>query len=186
MINRFTNTENAYGWIAIAFHWVTAIFVFVLFGLGLWLDRLGYYDPLYRTIPAIHKGLGFFLVLIVLARLFWKLKNIVPIKIPTHKKYEVILARVVHVFFYIALVTMFVSGYLVTTAAGQSFDVFGWFALPAVVTSVENLEDFALEIHEWLAWGIISIAVLHALAALKHHFIDKDSTLKRMLGLSKS
>ena len=47
---------------------------------------------------------------------------------------------------------------------------------------IKNLEDKGGEVHEILAYCLIALASAHALAALKHHFIDKDSTLKRMTG----
>ena len=82
------------------------------------------------------------------------------------------------------LVIIVFLGYLISTASGDSIEVFNWFEIPATITSIENQEDIAGELHYWFALSIIIIASLHALAALKHHFIDKDKTLLRMLGKS--
>ena len=60
------------------------------------------------------------------------------------------------------------------------------FEVPALVTNVDNLEDRAGDVHEWLAYTLIALVTLHAGAAVKHHFIDRDDTLKRMLGRSSS
>jgi cytochrome b561 len=62
--------------------------------------------------------------------------------------------------------------------------VFGLFAVPALITGVPNIEDVAGEVHFILAIALVSLAGVHALAAFKHQFIDKDRTLKRMLGVS--
>ena len=176
------NTKDGYGIVSIAFHWLSAIAVIGLFALGLWMEGLSYYDEWYKKAPELHKGIGFFVILAIIARLIWKLSNPLPQPPETHKSWEKLLAKVVHWVFYVLLILMLPTGYLVTTAKGQSLEIFNWFAIPATITGVENLEDIAIEIHEMIAFTIVWIAGFHALAALKHHFIDKDSTLKRMLG----
>ena len=54
--------------------------------------------------------------------------------------------------------------------------------VPGSLASIPDQEDLAGEVHFWLGWGVVVFAGLHALAALKHHFIDRDATLSRMLG----
>ena len=70
------------------------------------------------------------------------------------------------------------------TADGEPISVFGWFSVPATLSGLPDQADVAGEIHLYLAWALVVFAVLHAFAALKHHFIDRDPTLKRMLGRS--
>ena len=82
------------------------------------------------------------------------------------------------------LFAVVVVGYLLSTATGDGVDVFGLFEVPATITSVTNQEDWAGDLHYWFAVSVIGLSVLHGLAALKHHFYDKVSTLKRMLGTS--
>lgn len=175
------NTAAGYGLVAIVLHWVIAIGVISLFALGLWMDDLGYYDKYYREAPHIHKSLGVLLISLVVLRFIWRQINTQPKALPTHKTWEHVLAKLVHYIFYFILLCMLVSGYLITTADGSSLEVFNWFALPSLISTVPNLEDYAGEIHELLAFTLIGLAILHALAALKHHFLDKDSTLKRMI-----
>jgi cytochrome b561 len=74
-----------------------------------------------------------------------------------------------------------ITGYLITTAEGQAAQVFNWFGLPASIELNADQVDLAGEIHEYAAWLIIIIATLHAGAALLHHFVFKDKTLKRMI-----
>jgi cytochrome b561 len=81
------------------------------------------------------------------------------------------------------LFAIMLSGYLISTADGRGLEVFEWFTLPATLSGLEQQEDIAGRVHLYLAWSVIVVAALHALAALKHHFIDRDVTLKRMLGL---
>ena len=80
------------------------------------------------------------------------------------------------------LFALMLSGYLITTADGQPVYVFDWFTVPATLT-LDHQEDIAGAIHEVLAWSVISLALLHAAAAFKHHLLDRDRTLTRMLGL---
>lgn len=166
---------------SIILHWVIAVGVIGLFTLGLWMVDLGYYDEYYRIAPHIHKSIGVLLVTLVVLRFIWRLLNVQPVPLASHKRWEVVLARAVHYVFYLILLCMLISGYLITTAEGESLKVFNWFSLPSLVSSVDNLEDYAGDIHEVLAFTLIGLVILHALAALKHHFIDKDSTLKRMI-----
>ena len=76
-----------------------------------------------------------------------------------------------------------ITGYLISTADGRALEVFNWFSIPATISGIEHQEDIAGDIHEILAFSLIAIVVLHAAGAIKHHVIDKDNTLKRMLGL---
>jgi len=74
-----------------------------------------------------------------------------------------------------------ISGYLISTAKGKPIDVFGLFELPATLHGLDGQEDIAGMVHEYLAYSLIALAVLHAAGAIKHHVIDKDKTLIRML-----
>jgi cytochrome b561 len=76
---------------------------------------------------------------------------------------------------------MVISGYLISTAKGQGIDVFGWFELPALLPDNEGRGDLAGDIHEVIGTLFMLMVLLHAGAALVHHFMFKDRTLKRML-----
>jgi cytochrome b561 len=79
------------------------------------------------------------------------------------------------------LFAVMIAGYLISTADGVGIPVFGLFEVPALVSGLPDQADTAGVIHLYLAWALVIFAGLHALAALKHHFIDRDATL-RMLG----
>lgn len=178
------NTRQGYGIVAIAFHWVVAIAVFGLFGLGLWMVDLTYYDSWYRTAPSIHKGVGALLFLVVVLRLLWRLVTPQPLPEPTLSRFERVASRVVHGLLYVLLFGIMASGYLISTADGRPIDVFGLFQVPATLTGLPNQADLAGDVHLALAITAIALAAIHALAALKHHFYDRDRTLTRMLGRS--
>lgn len=175
------NTATTYGWVAIALHWLSAITVFGLFGLGLWMCSLDYYHPWYKQGPDLHRSIGVVLVVATLGRFIWRSVNIKPAPEPG-PRWQLNLARLIHGLLYGWFFLMFISGYLITTAKGQPLEVFNWFVIPAFITDIENLEDTAGTVHWVLACMFIGLAALHAGAALYHHFIKRDATLRRMLG----
>ena len=182
------NTLQSYGLAARVFHWITALVVIGLFTLGLWMVDLTYYSEWYKTAPDIHRSIGLLLAILVLTRIIWRFMNLQPEPLSTHKAWEIKSAHLAHWLLYVALFAMFITGYLISTAKGKPVEVFNWFSIPALVTGeqlgIENLEDKVGEVHELIAYFLIGTASIHALAALKHHFVDKDSTLLRMLGKS--
>lgn len=177
------NTNERFGLVSVLLHWITALTVFGLFGLGWYMVDLTYYDPLYKTLPHIHKSVGILLVLLFLFRVGWKWLNPAPRPVDGSSRFEIVAARIAHVAMYLLLAMIFTSGYLISTADGSSIDVFDLFAVPATLTSIPEQEDVAGLVHEYLAYTLIGLVLVHALAALKHHFLDRDDTLRRMLGM---
>lgn len=175
------NSIVGYGWISIGLHWLSALAIFGMFGLGLYMVDLTYYDDFYKTGPYIHKSVGVLLAFLMVARLLWKTASPKVAPLLSHQPWEVRLAHGVHQLLYVIFFMLVVSGYLISSADGSSIEVFGMFSVPSVIDSIDNLEDIAGEIHEYLAWLLIALVVFHVLGAMKHHFIDKDNTLRRML-----
>jgi cytochrome b561 len=176
------NSHDTYGLAAVILHWLVALVVVGLFGLGLWMVEQTYYDDWYRTAPAIHKGVGVLLFITVTLRLGWRLVGPRPGPLATHSMLERRIAKITHALLYALLFAVMLSGYLISTADGRPIDVFGLFSVPALISEVPNQADVAGEIHLALAISLVSLATVHALAALKHHLIDRDRTLLRMLG----
>lgn len=179
------NTDSHYGWLSITLHWLVAIAVFGLFALGYWMVDLGYYHEWYQSAPELHQSIGICLFMVMVFRWLWRRSQIKPMPLNSHSKIEITLGHWIHLFLYALLFIIMLSGYLISTADGRGIAVFELFQLPSAGLLIENQEDIAGQIHEYGAYVLISAAVLHALAALKHHFIDKDNTLKRMLGTDK-
>ncbi len=175
------NTATTYGWVAVAFHWLSAITVFSLFGLGLWMVSLDYYHPWYKEGPDLHRSIGVVLVVATLLRFVWRCLNIKPVAEPG-PRWQVKVAGIVHGLLYGWFFLMLISGYLITTAKGQGLEVFNWFEIPAYITDIENLEDRAGVVHFYLACIFMGLVAVHAGAALYHHFIKRDATLRKMLG----
>lgn len=179
---QWRNSTERYGLIAIGLHWLVALTVFALFGLGLWMTGLEYYDTWYHRAPQLHKSIGVLLFAVMVVRLGWSLVNPHPAPLPSHTPLERTTARLVHGLLYLLLFAVMIAGYLISTADGRPIELFGVVAVPATLTSIPEQEDVAGEVHLTLAIILIVLALLHAAAALKHHFVDRDNTLRRMLG----
>jgi len=175
------NTEKGYGLVAIGLHWLMAAAVFVLFGLGLWMVDLTYYDPWYREAPDFHKGVGVLLFLALLVRLAWRWVNPRPAPESGLSAFERRASSLAHTALYALLLAVMLSGYLISTADGRPVDVFGLFQVPASLRGLPEQADLAGDVHLTLAITLIALAAGHAAAALKHHFWNRDRTLMRML-----
>jgi cytochrome b561 len=181
-MNILKNNNSSYGLITIIIHWLMALTLFSLFGLGLYMVELSYYDSWYKGSIDLHKSVGGLLILVLIFRIIWRLMNIKPNPAnPKASGFEVKVVYLVHLSMYLLMVALMFSGYLISTADGREVDVFNLFSLPAMPFSIDNQEDIAGDVHEILAWTLILLSTIHGLAALKHHFVDRDNTLKRML-----
>ncbi|CCQ11559.1 Cytochrome B561 [Pseudoalteromonas luteoviolacea B = ATCC 29581] len=173
------NTTHTYGWVAIALHWVSAVVVIGLFACGWWMVDLNYYSDWYKTAPFLHKSTGVLLFGLILFRLMWKVTNVSPSKIGNALEKRV--ASIAHAILYLLLLLICITGYLISTADGRGIEVFSWFTLPSFGAWFDKQADIAGLVHQYAAYALMGLVLLHVIAALKHHFINKDNTLKRML-----
>ena len=172
------NSEMHYGVIAIFLHWMMAILLIALLALGLYmvglpisLEKLKFYGW--------HKEYGILALALVMARSIWRISNITPLlSLPLWEK---LAARTVHLAFYGFMFAMPITGWLITSAAGLPVSFFGLFVLPDLIAPNHDLMKLFEGIHKWLGYGLIATILLHFSAALKHHFINKDDILRRML-----
>lgn len=178
------NTADRFGHVSVLIHWLVALVVYGMFALGLWMVTLGYYDIWYHQAPEIHKSIGTLLFIVMVVRVVWRFISPPPKPLASYGRLTRISATLAHIALYTVLFAILISGYLISTADGQAISVFGWFDVPATLTGLPQQADTAGTIHLYLAWAVVVLSVLHALAALKHHFVDGDVTLKRMLGRS--
>lgn len=176
------STPHRYGLVARLLHWSMALLLAVLFALGWWATELSYYDPLYRTIPDLHRSLGVLAAVLISARAGWALIDNRPAPLAGGRRWEQLAARVTHGLLYLLMILVPVSGYLMSTADGRPVQVFGLFELPALLPPDSGREEWAGSAHYFLAFGGAYLVLLHVAAALKHRFIDRDGTLRRMIG----
>jgi len=177
-----TNSTQRYGWVTITIHWLMALLIVAMFALGWWMTGLDYYDHWYHSAPQLHKSIGILLLLLLIIRLGWRLANVRPQLLGLWWEQKIALA--VHRLHYLLLLIVMISGYLIPTAEGGGIDVFGWFTVPATFTFDQAQADFIGDIHWWSACSAMALVAAHAAAALKHHFVDRDHTLLRILGMA--
>ncbi len=177
------NTSQSYGLVSITLHWLMALLIVAMFALGLYMVNLTYADAWYKAAPEWHTSTGVLLLLLLTFRFGWRLSNPRPEMFAAG--FEKTVALLVHRLHYVFMAALMLSGFLITTADGRGIEVFGWFEVPAVLPAEKGREETAGFTHMILAWAFMAFVLLHALASLKHHFIDKDRTLTRMLGIKK-
>ncbi len=175
------NSQTQYGWPAVALHWLMAAIVFGLFGMGLWMTGLNYYDAWYHRAPYLHQGIGMLFLALLAIRMPWAWLNTKPAI--NGAKWERMGAVIAHRLHYILMLAIGLSGYLVPTAEGGGFEVPPGLHVPALFLLTPAQADFNGAVHHYAAWAIMVLAALHTMAALKHHFVDKDNILLRMLGI---
>ncbi|AFV00135.1 cytochrome b [Simiduia agarivorans] len=177
---KLSDSTQRYGTLTQTLHWLSAVLVIGLFGLGLWMVELGYYDDWYHDAPALHISFGLVLAALTVIRMLWRaVQNGSP---PLEgSRVTRAGASASKIMLYLLLLFMAVSGYLITGADGSGADFFELATLPSLLTLGSDSVDLLGELHEWAAWGLILLAAGHGLAALYHHFIARDLTLARML-----
>lgn len=164
----------------VVLHWVMAIIVVALYVLGDYMVGLDYYDPWYQSAPFWHKSIGLLLAMLLVLRIVSRVTFAAP-RDPAISRVIRYSVSFVHSSLYVLLIGVIVSGYLISTADGRGIDFFSWFEVASIGELFENQEDLAGVWHERMALGLLVLAGLHALAAVKHHFVDRDKVLKRMI-----
>jgi cytochrome b561 len=176
------NNKDNYGWFSILLHWLMAAALLGLFALGYFMVGLDYYSPWYNRAPHIHESIGLLFAAALLVRLAARWFNPPPPPLPGLSRTERRMAVAVHWLFYLLMTAVVVTGYTVSSAGERDIPLFSWFSVPTLPLQLEQQEDVAGKWHRWIAWTLVIISLLHGLAALKHHFIDRDRTLLRILG----
>lgn len=177
------NTEERYGSVAIVLHWLMAALLVALVALGLYMVSLpdvGFDTKKIRLI-LYHKELGMLALVLVIARFVWRLTNVLPQLVETLPDWQQFVARFVHLSFYGLMFALPITGWLMSSAAGIPVSLLGTFALPDLVPYDDYLFKRFIEIHKWLGYALIVLIFIHAGAALRHHFLFKDDTLRKML-----
>lgn len=182
------NTPTGYGLVAIAFHWVMAVLMIGLFAVGKYMTGLDPMAPETFAIYQWHKSFGFLVLALALLRLAWRVANPaprLPAALPAWQRWA---AHLGHAGLYAVLIALPVTGWLMVSASPWGiptvvFDVLPIPHLPvgeAFGTKAETEKVF-MALHEYAGFLLLALFVAHVAAALKHHFLDRDDVLARML-----
>jgi len=177
------NTEDRYGAIAILFHWSMAFLVIGLAALGLYMVTLPDvgFSTKKVTLVLYHKEFGVLVFVLLATRLAWRVTHILPRLVEHMPDWQQIAARFVHLAFYALLFALPITGCLLSSAAGIPVSFFGLVMLPDFVHRDSDLFQQYMAIHKWLGYLLVLFIFIHAGAALRHHFVFKDDTLRKML-----
>jgi len=174
------NPSARYTTTAMALHWLTALFVLATFPLGVYMRELAL-SPLKLQLVSYHKWLGVTIFLLTVARLAWRATHIPPPLPETIPLWQQRAAHSLHFLLYVLLLVIPLTGWLMSSAKGFPVVYLGLVQLPDLVGKDKVLGDLLAEIHEMLNFGLLALVGMHIAAALKHHFIERDATLRRML-----
>jgi len=183
--------HSRYSSVAILLHWLIALLIIGNLAGGLLVDSfLDSPDPQMKmtgfTIIQLHKAFGITVIGLTLLRLMWRLANPAP-PLPAHMTpFERLLAKATHWGFYALMLLVPLSGWAMVSASAKRFPIsyFGFFDVPYLpVAQSKALSGLTHEAHELLGFAMIGLIGLHVLAALKHHYFDRDDVLARMLPL---
>jgi cytochrome b561 len=175
-----TSNANTWGSVAKFLHWTIAILVIGMLVGGEVMSDMKMSPDKFK-IYALHKSTGITILTLMLLRFAWRGFDPRPKDVPGMSPTVAFLAHSVHKLLYLALIAMPISGWVYNSASNFPLQWFGLFQLPAIVAPDPSLMEFAHDVHETLAWLIILLLAAHIAGALKHHFIDRDDTLRRML-----
>ncbi|HEX6396316.1 MAG TPA: cytochrome b [Steroidobacteraceae bacterium] len=149
------NTQVQYGWVSRMLHWI------IVLGIAAqWLLAEAGDDAM-----MLHQSIGMTILGLALFRLVWRVVNPAPAWPADSKPYEIQLARVVHVAFYVLLFALPITGWAVSSVEDEPLTFFNLFDIPRIVL---GSEDTLEEVHETLFNILVALAVLHALGAAKH------------------
>jgi cytochrome b561 len=178
-------SRGRYTAVAQALHWIIAALIVTQFTLAWMADDL----PLGMhklALLARHKSFGMTVFVLAVLRLGWRLFNPPPPLPDGMTSVERFLARSTHIGFYVLLFAMPLSGLLMSSAKNYSVSWFGLFTWPNLIGPNEHRFEVLKSTHYVLSIVLFCVAILHILAALKHHFWNKDDVLTRMLPFTKS
>ncbi len=173
MSARYTHT-------AITLHWLIALLVFAAFPLGLYMHDLPL-SPYKLRLYSYHKWLGVCVMLFAVIRLSWRVSHRPPALPDSMRGWEKLAAESMHYLLYILLFAIPLSGWLMSSAKGFQTVLFGVIPLPDIINKDKFLGEFLQQVHESFNWILLVMVCAHIAASIKHHFIERDDILERML-----
>ena len=169
---------------AVALHWLLALLILFNLGFGLYLVGLPL-SPAKLRYFSWHKWVGVTVFLLSAGRLLWRLWHPAPALPATMKAWEMRAAHVSHVLLYVLFFAAPLTGWLFSSAAGFQTVYLGLVPIPDLLPKNKQVAEVLRITHHWVNYTLAAVIALHAAAALKHHFVDRDDVLTRMLPQSR-
>ena len=174
---KLTNNLTEYGFISKIFHWLSAAVLFAQIPLGFYLVDLDFSDKR-LTIESIHVTLGLSIFYLTILRLFYKLINPTPSLKKSVFPGQKIIAKLNHVFLYVSILVITISGALKKLFNGEILDLF-FFDLE--IKDNFDLAELFYEIHIFGNYTLIALILLHISAVIIHKVLFKENLLRRIL-----
>jgi cytochrome b561 len=171
--SRYTRT-------ALALHWLSALLIFCGLGLGLFMTGLEFSPAKFRYY-AWHKWIGITIFLLTALRLAWRASHPPPALPAAMPSWQVRATRVAHALLYALMLAIPLSGWVYSSATGVSVVYLGILPLPDLVPKDRESAKILLLVHQSLNFTLAAVVVTHVAAALKHHFVDGDDVLARII-----
>lgn len=172
--------RNRYSTVSLVLHWLIAVLVIsqILLIAGHEVTE----GSISRQFVTLHKSVGLGILVLTLIRLGWRVANpAIPLPVET-PRWQKLMARSIHVLFYVLLIAMPLAGWAASSAVARDivwFGLFDWPLLP--VSGGKAMAESLMELHELAAKLLYVLLFLHIAGALKHHFVDRDNVLHRMI-----
>jgi cytochrome b561 len=163
-----------------AFHWLTVILLVIQYAVG-WLMPHVRRDTLPIGLISWHISVGILVIVVVVLRLVWRWTHAAPPPLPAVSPFMQTIANWTHGLLYLFAILIPVMGWANASARGWQLSFFGLLPLPAIGSKGSPLIHAFGQLHSLFAWILLGLIALHVLAALFHHLIVKDDTLRRML-----
>ncbi|MBC8026355.1 MAG: cytochrome b [Steroidobacteraceae bacterium] len=172
------NTTRAWGTLSKSLHWIIVLLILAQPLIANYADSLS--GPAKIGPLSLHKSIGITILALAIFRLVWRLANPVP-STGELKTWERVLAKLSHLLLYALIFAMPLTGWMMSSARNFPVSWFNFVQLPDFVQPNRGTYDLMHDLHGALFAVLVVVALLHIAGALKHHFIDKNDVLKRML-----
>ncbi|KQV42512.1 cytochrome B [Rhizobium sp. Root268] len=180
------NDRSSFGWIAIILHWTIALLIGGLVILGYVMTRPDIDPELQFELYQWHKSFGMLALALTVVRIAWWWLEVPPAHPATLSRYEARAATATHALLRMLTLAVPLAGWAIASTSTLAIPTF-FFDLVVIphlpFEKSEAAEAFWTMAHSWLAYGLAGIVLLHAAAALVHHFLYRDEVLRRMLGI---
>jgi len=164
---------------AVALHWLIALLLVFTFSLGLYMRELPL-SPSKLKLYSYHKWIGVTVFVLAVLRLLWRLRVPPPSLPVTMGRWSQRAAHATHHGLYLLMLIVPLSGWLLSSASGFPTVWFGVVQLPDLIEKSASMAKIFKSVHETLNYSMLMLVLLHVLAGLKHHFLDRDTVLRRM------
>lgn len=163
-----------------AFHWIIALGILVMIPLGIYTTTLEF-GPQRLQLVSLHKSLGLTILVLVVLRLAWRWVQGTP-PLPGHMaRWEQWLARGSHILLYGLPMALPIIGWAYSSASGVATSWFGLITLPPILPESETLAHLVFPLHAWGGFLLAAVVAVHIAGALKHHIVNGDDVLMRMV-----